>query len=972
MLAQWLAEHGYHNLAKCNACAVRLDCFQVFLHALYDPERLDEANFACFGILADGIRVEFRKVAALGGNDAACIKAICTILDLAIPIETLQELFEASFFVPTVARVQNLSLLESVLAVVSDVDTVTNGVSLLAWLCYWAVPESIIAKAAARSNKLDEDSGHGFCLIHQPLEAFAQDDISDHRLETVVKVLIKSGVDVNAVTTPGRKTALLSSASLASSTTLDLLLRHGADVTLCDSDGSNALLEACLGGREDCTRILIEWGCPLVYKKIRWKYMDEDDLEMSYLFGPFQAAARSGSLEVLRVLFDLCPLDADRTDEPDIPSPLWLASSVDKNSKSVNFLLEQGLDVNYVGPGDGRTPLHLAAMIGSLLNIQALLQAGANTNALDDEGHSPDMLALMHGHADAARMIVEYTTSNTQSNGVVARRPVLSKTSDLQRSLSDKISELVSWSEIEMLQKLTAHGVDLSLSYQSCDCTPLVTAIATGKATVATYLLGLGTVRIGKVCRHHFPSFHSMFASLAAQGCMTKPMEKVLELHSPLSAESWECMLQSAVVAGNTAGLELLLSEQVRSGLTFWNNNTFKVKMHIADGKGCRYENKYNGTALHTAISRRQYGSIGILLEHGFDPERLDGEGRTPLHVAAYCGSSRSVKLLHSYGCNLELRSVAMGTPLRTATRRGKVDVVNLLLDLGADLGVAAGFSRDLLGLAAEKGRFRVFLRLIRAGLAPSCRDICDMYRQGYRSVLLLEETIKTLGRIDSLCYVQHTILTRDIGTPRAFLMRPFLRRHSPHLIKLGLTARSDGNSTPLYAVAKWGAVQAVELLQRSEAMLNLEGGPEGTPLMAACKAGRLEVVKYLVRNGAILSYTKYGAVVSAFNKAASFPSILRWLLVERFTGQRMITSSGLTNEEVAAGADERDENPSDFAEVTLELVFEEVLEQYLESKNWFLPKRRFVDSGEGAFYRVPMVSSEFGRHRPLGFKIRV
>jgi hypothetical protein len=126
MLAQWLAEHGYHNLAKCNACAVRLDCFQVFLHALYDPERLDEANFACFGILADGIRVESRKVAALGGNDAACIKAICTILDLAIPIETLQELFEASFFVPTVARVQNLSLLESVLAVVSDVDTVTN------------------------------------------------------------------------------------------------------------------------------------------------------------------------------------------------------------------------------------------------------------------------------------------------------------------------------------------------------------------------------------------------------------------------------------------------------------------------------------------------------------------------------------------------------------------------------------------------------------------------------------------------------------------------------------------------------------------------------------------------------------------------------------------------------------------------------------------------------------------------------
>jgi hypothetical protein len=278
---------------------------------------------------------------------------------------------------------------------------------------------------------------------------------------------------------------------------------------------------------------------------------------------------------------------------------------------------------------------------------------------------------------------------------------------------------------------------------------------------------------------------------------------------------------------------------------------------------------------------------------------------------------------------------------------------------------------QDILGSASANGQSHVSLMLIRAGLVPSFRDICDIYRHVYRSVLSLEEVIKTLGKIGSLSHVCNTPTKRDVGMSRAFLMRPFLKRHPPHLLKLGLTAHREGCATPLYTMARSDAVQVVELLQRSGAMLNLEGGTEGTPLMGACKAGRLEVVKYLVRNGAVLSYTKYGAVVSALKKAASFPLILRWLLVGRFTDQRMVTFDGLTNG-VAAEADECDDDEDDSADVTLDLIFEEVLEQYLESRNWFIPKRRFVDNGDGAFYRVPIVPSEFGRYRPPGFEILV
>jgi ankyrin repeat protein len=968
VLVKWLAEYGYHNLERCDACAVRLDCFQIFFQLLYDGKPLDEANFDCFGILADGFRTQSEKVADLGANNAACIKAICNFLELAIPTEVLKGLLEASSFVPTVARLNNLCLLDSLLAAVNDVDLVTNGVSLLAWLCYWAVPESILAKAAARSNKLDDDSGHGFCLIHKPFEAFAQDDITVHEVETVVRVLIESGVNVNAVTTPGRSTALIKSATLPSSATLELLLRNGADVTLCDQVGGNALIEACFSRREDCVRILIERGCPFVYQEKWWHFKGETE---TYLFGPFQAAAQSGSLEVLHVLFDLSQLDTDRIGRPNAPSPLWLACSLSDNTKSVNFLLEQGLDANYIGPEDGKTPLHLAAMMGNLSNIQVLLQAGANPNALDHGGHSPEMRAIMQGHALAAGMIVEHNTSNTRNTDVIARDTMLPKIPDSQQSLSDKIRDLVSWSEVGILRKLTAHGVDLNLPYQSCHCTPLATAIATGKTSVATYLLSLRTVRIEKVCERHLPEYHSMLASLAAQDGMIEPLQKALELHSPLSAQTWECMLQSAVAAGNAAGLELLLSEQVKPDLTSWCNHSFLVDVHILDDNVWSYEQRYNGTALHTAVAFRQHTSISVLLKHGFDLERLDHDGNTPLHIAAYRGCTRSVGLLHSHGCNLEARSVPMETALQTACRRGELNVVDLLLNLGADFEVVDWSGQDILGSASANGQSHVSLMLIRAGLVPSFRDICDIYRHVYRSVLSLEEVIKTLGKIGSLSHVCNTPTKRDVGMSRAFLMRPFLKRHPPHLLKLGLTAHREGCATPLYTMARSDAVQVVELLQRSGAMLNLEGGTEGTPLMGACKAGRLEVVKYLVRNGAVLSYTKYGAVVSALKKAASFPLILRWLLVGRFTDQRMVTFDGLTNG-VAAEADECDDDEDDSADVTLDLIFEEVLEQYLESRNWFIPKRRFVDNGDGAFYRVPIVPSEFGRYRPPGFEILV
>lgn len=172
-----------------------------------------------------------------------------------------------------------------------------------------------------------------------------------------------------------------------------------------------------------------------------------------------------------------------------------------------------------------------------------------------------------------------------------------------------------------------------------------------------------------------------------------------------------------------------------------------------------------------------------------------------------------------------------------------------------------------------------------------------------------------------------------------------------------------------LYRASTHGDLEAVVLLHKAGAMLNLEGGGEGTPLMGACKAGRLEVAKFLVRNGALLHYEKHGMQVSALSKAAYYPKIKHWLLVERFTEQRLILD-GESFDEQTADVDDEGTWTDEIADVTLNLVLEDDVERYLESKNWFLPMRRFIDDGQGAFVRVPVTPEEFARYRPLDFKV--
>lgn len=92
-------------------------------------------------------------------------------------------------------------------------------------------------------------------------------------------------------------------------------------------------------------------------------------------------------------------------------------------------------------------------------------------------------------------------------------------------------------------------------------------------------------------------------------------------------------------------------------------------------------------TALHASVQSDGHLDVVIaLLENGADADCRTAKGNTPLMYAAAGGHTECVKVLLSYGCDVNARTTSDGdTPLHKAVREGHVEVIPLLVAASAD-----------------------------------------------------------------------------------------------------------------------------------------------------------------------------------------------------------------------------------------------------------------------------------------------
>lgn len=127
-----------------------------------------------------------------------------------------------------------------------------------------------------------------------------------------------------------------------------------------------------------------------------------------------------------------------------------------------------------------------------------------------------------------------------------------------------------------------------------------------------------------------------------------------------------------------------------------------------------RMSGQFGLAPLHAAVSDYEPTIFSLLVEHGADPNALDEEEMTPLHVVQ---DPRAVAPLVAAGASVEARDAGDRTPLHVVlTEPDSAEVVEALLRAGADPNALDGHGATPLSLVLEHDDNAVETMLRRAG----------------------------------------------------------------------------------------------------------------------------------------------------------------------------------------------------------------------------------------------------------------
>lgn len=245
-----------------------------------------------------------------------------------------------------------------------------------------------------------------------------------------VNKLLNSGADANARDGMG-STPLIDAAWSGNAEIARALLQHGADINATHREaGSTALEYAVLTGRTAVVKLLLAAGA---------------DTTRRYRYGQtvLHLAAARGFPEILTSLVDshaaMNPVDVNGN------TPLDEAV-LHNQAESVRFLIAHGADIKYTHPGDGRGPIHEAAMKGFSDLLPILVDAGANPVLRDRSGQTPLDLALAYKNA----------------NVVAALLKLGSRISESEAAAEEAMETAVLKGQIEIVRILLESGFDVN------------------------------------------------------------------------------------------------------------------------------------------------------------------------------------------------------------------------------------------------------------------------------------------------------------------------------------------------------------------------------------------------------------------------------------------------------------------------------------------------------------------------------
>ncbi|XP_062543504.1 transient receptor potential cation channel subfamily A member 1 isoform X2 [Armigeres subalbatus] len=303
------------------------------------------------------------------------------------------------------------------------------------------------------------------------------------------------------------------------------------------------------------------------------------------------------------------------------------------------------------------------------------------------------------------------------------------------------------------------------------------------------------------------------------------------------------------------------------------SSKTMEVFFQWGESKGCTREEMISfydsegNVPLHSAVHGGDIKAVELCLKSGAKISTQQHDFSTPVHLAAAQGAIDIVKLMfliqpQEKRVSLNCTDIQKMTPLHCAAMFDHPEIVEYLVQEGADINALDKENRSPLLLSASRGGWRTVMILIRLGANISLKDVNS--RNVLHLVIMnggrLDDFAKEVSCTQSEAYLLLLLNEKDETgcSPLHYASREGHIRSLENLIRLGacINLKNNNNESPLHFAARYGRYNTVRQLLDSEKgtfIINESDGEGLTPLHIASKEGHTRVVQLLLNRGALL-----------------------------------------------------------------------------------------------------------------------
>ncbi|KAJ6559670.1 ankyrin repeat-containing domain protein [Mycena capillaripes] len=228
-----------------------------------------------------------------------------------------------------------------------------------------------------------------------------------------------------------------------------------------------------------------------------------------------------------------------------------------------------------------------------------------------------------------------------------------------------------------------------------------------------------------------------------------------------------------------------------------------------------------------------------------------DGSEQYTALAAACSGNVQIVQLLLDNGANVNVQGGEYGFALQAAAWRGKAEIVQLLLDNGANVNAQGGKFGCALQAASAEGETEIVRLLLDNGANVNVQA-------GKFGCALQAASAK--GETEIVLLLLNTDADAAAQSGKAEIVKPLLDNGAD------VNAQGGKYGFALQAAAWEGEARIVQLLLDNGADINTQGGEYGSALQAAACSGNVQIVQFLLDNGANVNVQggEYGFALQA------------------------------------------------------------------------------------------------------------